>query len=365
MKGDTMPTRTHNTHRLIGPAGVGWSYGAVLEVLLSRLDLTEAVIASAYLTTDGAEHLLASINGRSPAKRRPEVTLLIGTKDHFTRKAAIQRLLPFAHGGVRAKGCGVRLNVLCPRDEAFHVKAVYAQRRSGERAVLGSHNLTGSGMDSAGELGIILWGAKAKAIGDALSNWIDDSVPWSRVIKTYREARLTRGRGSDRAAARRAATLSEFEIADDFEATEPMSPVELRAWNEGISTFNAVAPGLSRRASEYLFVNSPRESVVGEQGYYRGALFSYSSDYDRAEDRDSWRLGRRRAVMRVLGTVPVRRNKACVVVAQRVRAFKVTPEIRSVAASLGLTEGDSVRALGPFLAFLITGRPPVARPVGG
>lgn len=351
-------TRKDKVLGLVGPQGVGDSFGIWLDTLLGQRNLERAVVASAYLTEEAAEHLLACCYGQPRRRSRPVVTVLVGTKDHFTRSAAVQRLLLCSGGTTEARIFPVDLQVLCPTDANFHVKALAATGVLGDVAVLGSHNLTGAGLDCGSELGIAVSGPAAKDVEAALMRWATASAPWRSIIKNYKEARLPSAARSTKPPASRGATSTERLAGSDLEADVSLTDKEMRALKEGSDWFERTAPKLARRVHRYIYGEVAREEVRAEGNYFRGAIFTFSDDYP----GESWRLGQERHVLRVVETISVASGKATVVAASKVAKFEVTAENRRIAAKLGLIENQpDAASLAAFVHFLKFGELPASR----
>src|SRR5690242_19428139 len=85
----------------VGPVGVGSAYGSWVENVIESENLSELILASAYLTTAGAEQLLAALLGRNGLPET-NITVLVGTKDRFTQRKAIELLLSARRNGLQS-----------------------------------------------------------------------------------------------------------------------------------------------------------------------------------------------------------------------------------------------------------------------
>ena len=317
---------------LVGPSNAGDSYGATLEKLLAKKGLTTCLVASAYLTVEAAEHLLTCIYGILRKGKKPAVTVLVGTKDRFTRKDAIRRLLAFSKGGKYASDLPASLEVLCPLEPSFHVKAMHVRYGTKQWAVVGSHNLTGAGMDAVGELGVVLSGPRNGGIEQALGVWAKDSQPWTKVIKTYKEAKLRSGGSAGIGASGMSSDFPAATVGDEIEWVSELTKAQKRDCDQATDRYERSAPKMAERADRYDLLIGPREEYLQEGNLHRGALFASGPDH--AEG--TWSDGEKRAIRRVLDTVPTSGGKNCLLVSEKVIGFTVNADIRKFAEAHGL-----------------------------
>lgn len=340
---------------LIGPTSVGTGFGTWLDSALSADDLHEAVIASAFLSEDAADQLLATLWLRPRQKTKPRVSVLVGTKERFTRKAAIRALMAYAVGKRAARSFPVVLDVRCPRDPEFHVKAAFVHQRRVTVAAVGSHNLTAAGLDASSELGVILAQMPATAVGKALASWWADSIPWTTAIRTYKEAKLAPRQRTSKAITSRG-SASTHEVADAYRGDLPLTPREERQREQAVLRFISAFPDRTRRLAAALWQDGTRANAIAEDGYLRGARFGHADDISVAE----WAVAQKRSILEVVDVIPTVDAKNCIILAKNAaKPFTVTRETRRVAMALGVTSArPSPVALAKFISFLKTGRLP-------
>jgi len=339
--------------KLIGSPAVGRSYLVCLSDLLGDRALVQATVASAYLTEEAVPRLLQELYLGRRGRNKPHVRILIGSMNGFTRKAAIRRLLRYARGGGESRSFPVDLEVLHPSEPLFHVKACHFRLR-GRRstALIGSHNLTGSGLTSTGELGAVLTGSGSREIGEALDSWVAQAQDWRSCLRQYREARLPR-------AYQAVSTRSGSEVIALFEtapAYETDGGVTARQEREVTRAVRKIS-GMDRNAKSYNWIwnsEETREEVL-EQGYLPGSLCDVG---DCENGSSGWTIGSSREIARVEWVLPVNGDKESVLLYTLRKKYRVTKNVLAKAKHLGLTrEGaPEPRALGAFLHFLSSAR---------
>lgn len=334
--------------RLVGPGDVGGTaYGSELGWFLSRPSLTDATIASAYLTEPAASRLLVMLMARDSlrsTRTRVKVRLLIGSLQGFTRRAAIQACLSYTK---RLKS--VRLEVLRPEFDGFHLKAAHFRLGRRQVAIVGSHNTTSLGLASAGELGILTEGRPAGMVNATLHYWIDRSRSWSLSIRRYRESRTpvpTEGRS----AVGRVGTKTN--IADTGQTALAKEAGTLTAGERRlVDSVTRRLPKHVREIAEcWLWRDVPAERLITEYGYVPGAYFDSYFDY---EDTKDWFEGQARAIFEVLHVVPIDSRHAIVVHKRTpLLRYRVTPAVLKRAKGLDIVDFPQPDAFRQYADFL-------------
>jgi hypothetical protein len=333
--------------RVIGPADAGGTaYAPELAWFLTRQTLVQATVATAYLTEQGAERFLSFLTGRPPTRTRPEITLLVGSLQGFTRKNAIRACIRFANRYPR-----IRFKILHPDNEAFHLKAAHFSLRGSQTAVVGSHNLTSLGLASLGELGVVLKGPVAAPIRKSLDYWANNSTPWSTFLRRYRESARPvpteprpRSRSSD--VPRGQPSISETASTGLASEQVSLTPGE-SAIIERVR--RSLTPTL-RRVATCWFWHDSAATAITDFGHLPGAYFDTFLNFD---DKKDWFPGQHRGIVETLHVVAVDARRSVVVHRTKpLIRYRVTPDIRTVAKRLGVDSYPDPEAIREYITFL-------------
>ena len=119
----------------------------------------------------------------SAISKAPEITFLIGTKQHFTEPEAIRVLLAYKKRKINPY---INFKILLPEENEFHIKCYIFENKTAKKALVGSANLTSNGLDCNGEL--MIETNDMKAIGEIssyISCFLQNSVEWKDYIEEY------------------------------------------------------------------------------------------------------------------------------------------------------------------------------------
>jgi hypothetical protein len=341
-----MPSH-RQTMRVIGPADAGGTaYAPDLAWFLTRPHLLRATIATAYLTDQGAERFLSFLAGRPRTHARPLVTLLVGSLQGFTRKSALRACIRFAENASR-----IRLKILHPDNELFHLKAAHFQLRRSQVGVVGSHNLTSLGLASLGELGVVVKGPLATPVRTSLDYWTRHSTPWPRFLGRYRESARPIPTESPRTRRSVNPSKDRSSISETASTALAADQITLTPSGEAIirKTRRSLAPSVRRISTLWLWQDSA-ETAITDFGHLPGASFDSFLDSD---DRKDWFPGQRRGILETLHVVAVDARRSVVVhrTSPLIR-YRVTPEILKRAKELKIDAYPDPDALREYLAFL-------------
>lgn len=313
---------------LIGPGTVGTPYGTALSDLLGTRGLTEAIIASAFLTEAGAERLIDAVRReRSGAT----ITVIVGSMAGFTRKAAIRYLQSFITGKNR-KLVVARLRLVHPfeaepRNPCFHAKVAYG--RVGTRrhlAIIGSHNLTTDGLESYGELGVAVDGLVAKSIGRALQHWLARGTMWSEYLRRYKQAKRIPG---IRRQGRHGGESRAYGEAGPLLEMEALSADEERLFDRLCAEHDAVHGD-----------DPPAALTTKADALPAGAVFD-SVDYSYPDDGSlGWTIGAQRGIARTVRFFPDTKSRQGLLVYQWLKRYRVTDRAIRIAKECGVFDNE-------------------------
>lgn len=141
-------------------------------------------LCSAYLTEPAAESLISFL-ANIKQKTRLDINVLIGVKNYFTSPNAIERVLGFIEN---LQNNHIKYSFVIPYDMDFHIKCYIFSSLETTRAIIGSANLTTTGLSSKGELMVEI---AEKSLVDKVINHINyylmDSISWGLYIKQYKK----------------------------------------------------------------------------------------------------------------------------------------------------------------------------------
>jgi len=322
---------------MVGDTDACQSYESYVAYILARPKLNTVTFASAYLTEDVAERLVALMVSR-PIGTVPTIRFLIGDMNGFTRKAALKRLIN------ATKQSNAKIEVLCPKSTHFHAKAVYAKAGSEQLAIVGSHNLTGDGLISRGELGVVISGIHASPIARALGYWTERSIPWTERILTYKEGRLPESdadchkKGSDVHISSTGTTMDA--------ATAGVSKSEIERAKAAWRKFKKISPAIAAMCCKNeAILEAGSLSDVSRLGYCAGACYDGSSLCDDANPTEEgpWREGRARAIRRIATVMRTAKLNEWAIISYKkaITSYKVTEAIRAAAKRLNVWGGNA------------------------
>ncbi len=318
-------------------------FGSFVEERLRDPGLREALLASAYLTVPAAEQLCLWLATRRAEKTRPRVRLLFGTMNHFTRRKAIDLLLK------ETRLLNADVEVIQPVGNRFHLKYFFAHVGREFHAAIGSHNATGSGFDSVGELGVVLSGGAARRTRLCLDTWLQSSVPWRKGLDSYKEAkRVPADLGSDPGSVAQGAGDVLGTVAEVFNASGlPLSKrdrqIQERLW---------------KRLSRYwrnlhhapIQLDGTTAHEARQMGYAVGACFDYSEHF--LKGKPEYFEKQRRQVWMVAHVEEVSGRTLVFTRRKPVRTYKLTSALMKFGRELGIhSQGrPSAEAFRRFIA---------------
>ncbi|MCF8019031.1 MAG: NgoFVII family restriction endonuclease [Vallitaleaceae bacterium] len=155
--------------------------------LKHRLDfLTEnnnwdgIALCSAFLTEEGAKSLIESLS-KIANLSDIKITVMVGIKNYFTSPKAIKLILDYIDS---LPECDFQL--LMPFDSEFHMKCYLFWTDVQTTIIIGSANLTVTGLNSIGEISIEINNPiESDEIFSYVNAYAEESYYWSEVIDDY------------------------------------------------------------------------------------------------------------------------------------------------------------------------------------
>ena len=275
------------------------------------------MIASAYVDQRSTKVLRTLLRNAGLARPRSEIVdviVLAGKRDRLIRVRTVKALLRLE----RRPPPGIRLRVLCPKENQFHAKAYLFQGKRTHIAVVGSFNWTRPGLDGRGECWATLRGrAVVKSFYRTLEQFENSSVPWATEIKRYREARL-RGRGP-----KGPVPPAPIGTARTIEDLEPLSERSIRAVDRLIK----------RKGLKRLRPRIPLGRYVLLSG---GTFHEFEEQYpvdawfDSGWHDEGWKRDARRELAKVAYVLPYP-SGGILIFRRQVLDYRVTPRLATAA----------------------------------
>jgi HKD family nuclease len=139
-------------------------------------------LCSAFLTKIGAQSIIDIFNNIK-TRRKMKFTIIIGIKSCFTVPEAIRLLLEYIDNNGKSN---FEFKLMLPRDSDFHMKCYVFLGKSGGMALVGSANLTETGLESKGELMVEVNEEHAiESIVDYIDGYLNESESWQEFIDKY------------------------------------------------------------------------------------------------------------------------------------------------------------------------------------
>lgn len=112
-----------------------------------------------------------------------KITIIIGIKNYFTSPDAIKILLNYIEN---KSGGNLQLDLRLPKEDNFHMKCYVFLGQNINKAIVGSANLTGAGLDSRGELMVEVDNDKTiDIIVDYIDYYLNESENWCDYLNKY------------------------------------------------------------------------------------------------------------------------------------------------------------------------------------
>ncbi len=139
-------------------------------------------LCSAFLTKDASQSLI-KLFSEIETERKLKITIIIGVKNYFTVPDAIEILLDYINNNEENN---FEFNLRLPRDTDFHMKCYVFLRHNVGKAIVGSANLTNTGLDSNGELMIETNDENTvNSVVKYVDHYLNESEDWNYYINKY------------------------------------------------------------------------------------------------------------------------------------------------------------------------------------
>ena len=143
-------------------------------------DWNNITLCSAFLSDSAANSLIELIE--DIGHRKLKLTIMIGVKNNFTSPSSIRKLLDYIN---TCKKSNIEFKLILPMDNDFHIKAYVFKNEFTSKAIIGSANLTDTGLKSKGELSIDIKNDDVNGIIEYIDSYLSISQSWSDCIDQY------------------------------------------------------------------------------------------------------------------------------------------------------------------------------------
>lgn len=148
-----------------------------------KQDWDSITLCSAFLS-ESATNSLIELFDDLDNDRNLKVTIMIGVKNNFTSPSSIRKLLEYINISEKSN---IKFNLILPLDNDFHIKTYVFMSEYESKAIVGSANLTDTGLKSRGELSIDINNEGVNDIMEYVNGYLKISKPWSDCIDKYEE----------------------------------------------------------------------------------------------------------------------------------------------------------------------------------
>ncbi|WP_313558809.1 restriction endonuclease PLD domain-containing protein [Ruminiclostridium cellobioparum] len=153
-----------------------------LESELLKGSWNSITLCSAFLTESAAQSIIELFDAIK-TRRKIKFTIIVGIKNYFTVPEAIRLLIDYIENNNKSN---FEFNLMLPKDNDFHMKCnVFLGRNSG-KALIGSANLTETGLESKGELMVEVDNQHTiDSVVSYIDRYLNESEYWQEYIDKY------------------------------------------------------------------------------------------------------------------------------------------------------------------------------------
>lgn len=170
---------------IIGDEKVSSEATSLYEKLKSEMltgSWNSITLCSAFLTKVAAQSIIDMFNDIK-TRRKIKFTIIVGVKNYFTVPEAIRLLIDYIENNKRNN---FEFNLMLPKDTDFHMKCYIFLGQRGGKVLVGSANLTETGLKSRGELMVEVNDEQTiESIVDYIDSYLNESESWQEYIDKY------------------------------------------------------------------------------------------------------------------------------------------------------------------------------------
>lgn len=298
-------------------------------------------LCSAFLTESAAQSII-DIFSEIKSRRKIKVTILVGIKDYFSVPKAIRLLLGFIVNNCKSN---FEFNLMLPKEIDFHMKCYVFLGRNGGKALVGSANLTETGLESRGELMVEV---DDEYTIDSIVNYIDyylnESEHWHKYIdkyeKIYENAKPyikevnTIGMFKKSRILKPKLKMTIRFTAPTMDSLRTVSKEEEKRVLKIYDSIKEQYPDINK--SNWILFNRTEDDIDAIRDKY-----PIGSCFDRPRDTNkTWEIGTNRIICNVGAIVKIHEDEVVMFMKKGCIHYRVTKEIIKVAVRLGIKSED-------------------------
>lgn len=293
-----------------------------------------SALCSAFLTEEGAKILIESLS-KLINLNDIDLTIIVGIKNYFTSPKAIRLILDFIDNMPK---CDFQL--LMPTDPEFHIKCYLFWNDCETKFIVGSANLTATGLNSIGEMSIeITDPLESDDIFKYINAYAEESHHWADVIDDYEKTHAQYKpaiRNSQKDPLFQIKTTIDLgkrikEIAPTMGVLSAIDKAEQDRINEAYLLAKDIFPGINKSNPIIYFDVTDEEIEEIQEEYPIDAWF----DRPRDNDKD-WGIGQQRMLCRVGGYYITEYKELIMFMKKGNIHYKVNEAILEEAIELGM-----------------------------
>lgn len=299
------------------------------------------ILCSAFLSESAANSIIDLID-KIENVNNLKITIMVGTKNNFTSPSAIKILINY----VEKINKNIDVNLRLPLNEDFHIKSYVFIGDNQSKAIVGSANLTDTGLKSKGELMIDINDEEVVYdVIEYLDGYLNESVEWKDYIDEYSKiyekskpiinnakmknllSKVIRSKNNKRISIRfTAPTMNGFKTVSKQEAERVYKVFE--NIKEKYNNIN--------KSQWIIHTNFSKEEIKSLKNKYPvGCYFDSAEDID-----DGWNIGDRRIICCVGAIAHTLEDEIVMFMKRGSIHYKVTDEIIKIAEKYGIKNDD-------------------------
>ena len=314
-------------------------------------DWNNITLCSAFLSNSAAESLIELIDNIT--NKKVKLTIIIGIKNNFTQPSAIRILLDYIN---TCRKTNIEFKLILPMDNDFHIKAYIFKNNSISKAIVGSANLTDTGLKSKGELCVEIINDDVNTISECIDRYLDTGLLWNECIDKYEKKYNENKLNIVKADVQSLKTSKIIKRAIKKKKTrlyKPMNTYTNLKYQNKVSPTMGILDKVTKegqrkidiafkaarqknlsinKTNAILFFNQSPEYID-----YICDKYKVNSIFDRPDEiNQSWNIGDKRCICTIGEVSRISEEEVIIFMKRGCIHYKVTPEIMDVAEELNI-----------------------------
>lgn len=301
-----------------------------------KQDWNSITLCSAFLS-DSATNSLIELFNNLVNDRKLEITIMIGMKNNFTSPSAIRKLLEYVNVSDKSN---IKFNLILPMDNDFHIKTYVFMSEYKSKAIVGSANLTDTGLKSRGELSIDINSDGVNDIMEYINGYLKISKPWSDCIDKYEE--IYKNNKSTLVTS----DINNFKVDEKNIPNDLQSPTQddlYEVTSDKSKEIDSLYDNVKYKYKNLIRVNAIlcEDSIIEINKKYK-----VNSYLDRPKyTSDSWNIGDNRGICTIGAIEELSNDEVVIFMKGRSFYYNVTKEIIDKAEELGIKSIDDEESI--------------------